>query len=217
MNDEAIDYDTKLSSIYQKSSQRAWYFNFILSLSLVVTLIYHFYKPVLKIEPYVLVLDKNTGLTQMLSSVSESKETWNEALDKSFVEQYVRKREQYFYNLLENDYVYVQANSSEQVAKAYVAIYKGKNARDKLLKQNVEVVVKTLSVSLNKSGNIKNATMRIEVTEKHKNGISTKKIKIITLSYVFKPDIKVTEKERLINPLGFRVITYRVDMEVKND
>ncbi|PIR34604.1 MAG: hypothetical protein COV36_00480, partial [Alphaproteobacteria bacterium CG11_big_fil_rev_8_21_14_0_20_44_7] len=35
-----------------------------------------------------------------------------------------------------------------------------------------------------------------------------------TLTAGFNPDLPLTEKERLINPLGFQVVSYRVDKEI---
>ena len=38
--------------------------------------------------------------------------------------------------------------------------------------------------------------------------------KIATLSYDYSPDEPVNEQERLENPLGFKVLTYRIDTEI---
>ena len=39
--------------------------------------------------------------------------------------------------------------------------------------------------------------------------------KVATLSYEYSPANLSTEDERLKNPLGFKVITYRIDDEIR--
>ena len=71
------------------------------------------------------------------------------------------------------------------------------------------------SVVLGESNGIKTSTIRfneesVDVSSK----ISTKTAKIATLSYDYAPNELITEQERLENPLGFKVLTYRVDIEI---
>jgi len=212
---EALDFELKLSDILQKSNTRAWIITFISLILLCVVILLYIFKPLIKTEPFVIQVDKSTGLTQMLSSVSEKTIEYNEAIDKFFASQYVIKREQYHYDLLSNDYFYTQLSSTKKVAEEYRKIYAGKGARNKILGYRTEQSVKVLSVTLGKSAGIKNATLRIEITTKTKGVITDTRIKIVTLSYAYLPALKTTEKERLLNPLGFKVSTYRVDAEVK--
>ena len=37
---------------------------------------------------------------------------------------------------------------------------------------------------------------------------------VATIAFEFDPQLKLTEQERRINPLGFKVLSYRVDAEV---
>jgi len=217
MNDktEELDYELKLSDILQKSNTRAWAITFISLLLLCAVILLYIFKPLIKTEPFVIQVDKTTGLTQMLSSVSEKTITYNEAIDKFFASQYVKKREQYHYALLSNDYSYTQLNSTKRVAEEYRKIYEGDEGRDKKLGTKTEEIVKVLSVTLGKSAGLKNSTLRIEITTKRKGVITDKKIKVVTLSYTYLPALKATEKERLLNPLGYKTTMYRIDAEVK--
>lgn len=214
-NKEELDFELKLSDILQKSNQRAWMITFISLILLCVVIGVFIFKPLTKTEPFVIQVDKSTGLTEMLSSVSEKTMKYNEAIDKFFTSQYVKKREQYFYSLLSKDYVYVQLNSTKEVSEDYIKLYAGKEARDKKLGSKTEVDVKVLSVALGENAYIKNATVRIRVDKKRNATIEESSIKIVTLSYDYLPAIKASEKERLLNPLGFKVTAYRVDAEVK--
>lgn len=214
-NKEELDFELKLSDILQKSNQRAWMITFISLILLCVVIGLFIFKPLTKTEPFVIQVDKSTGLTEMLSSVSEKTMKYNEAIDKFFTSQYVKKREQYFYSLLSKDYVYVQLNSTKEVSEDYIKLYAGKESRDKKLGSKTEVDVKVLSVALGENAYIKNATVRIKVEKKRNATIEESSIKIVTLSYDYLPAIKASEKERLLNPLGFKVTAYRVDAEVK--
>jgi len=157
---EELDFELKLSDILLKSNKRARITTFISIILLCAVILLYLFKPLIKTEPFVIQVDKTTGLTQMLSSVSEKKITYNEAIDKFFTSQYVKKREQYFYSLLSKDYVYVQLNSIPKVAEEYIKIYTGKESRDKVLGQGIEEKVKVLSVTLGENAYIKNATVR---------------------------------------------------------
>jgi len=212
---EELDFELKLSDILLKSNKRAWIITFISTILLCAVILLYLFKPLIKTEPFVIQVDKTTGLTQMLSSVSEKKITYDEAIDKFFTSQYVKKREQYFYSLLSKDYVYVQLNSTPKVAEEYIKIYTGKESRDKILGQGIEEKVKVLSVTLGENAYIKNATVRIKIDTYKKGVVVDSKIKIVTLAYTYMPALKATEKERLSNPLGFKVTSYRVDAEVK--
>ena len=116
--------------------------------------------------------------------------------------------------LLENDYEYTQLNSIEAISELYRQIYTGENSRDKVLGAKVKEIVKILSVSLGESAGVKNATVRIKIDREEAGAITNSKVKVVTLSYDYLPAIRATEKERLLNPLGFKVIEYRVDLEV---
>lgn len=185
----------------------------LILLSVIIFL--YLFKPIIQSEPFVIQVDKTTGLTQMLSSVRGETIEYNEAIDKFFTSQYVKKREQYYFPFLSNDYAYVQLNSIRKVAKEYIKIYTGKESRDKVLRANTEESVKVLSVTLGESASLKNATVRIEVNTKKKGMIVNSRIKVVTLSYTYLPALMATEKERLLSPLGYKTTAYRIDAEVK--
>jgi type IV secretion system protein VirB8 len=212
---EELDFELKISDILQKSNKRAWIITFVSIILLCGVIFLYLFKPLVVTEPFVIQVDKATGLTEMLSSVSEKNIEYSEAIDKFFTSQYVKKREQYFYSFLSKDYVYVQLNSTKKVAEDYIKIYAGKESRDKVLGEGTEEIVKVLSVALGENAYIKNATVRIKVNTKKKGMIVDSKIKIVTLAYTYMPALKASEKERLLNPLGFKVTSYRVDAEVK--
>ena len=54
-------------------------------------------------------------------------------MDKHFISQYIKTREGYYFNTLQQEYELTQMMSSDEVAKDYRSIYEGKNARDQKL------------------------------------------------------------------------------------
>ncbi|MGI8041565.1 virB8 family protein [Campylobacter coli] len=212
----AIDYEASFRYLIDKSNKRAWLIAFvsifiaIISIVAVVLL-----TPLKTIEPYVIRVDNTTGMVDILTMLDEKEISSNEALDKYFISQYVKAREGYYYELLNQDYLLTQLMSSEKVANEYRAWYEGENARDQILKNSNEVNVQILSIVLGNSNGVKTSTIRAKIITKNLNtrGLS-ESTKVITLSYDYIL-AKASEENRILNPLGFKVTNYRIDEEIK--
>lgn len=211
----AMDYEASFRYLIEKSNKRAWLIAFvsifiaIISIVAVVLL-----TPLKTIEPYVIRVDNTTGMVDILTMLDEKEISSNEALDKYFISQYVKAREGYYYELLNQDYLLTQLMSSEKVANEYRALYEGDNARDQILKNSNEVSVQILSIVLGESNGVKTATVRAIITTKNLTSKgTTQATKVITLSYDYIL-AKASEENRFLNPLGFKVLTYRIDDEV---
>ncbi|EOL9659469.1 virB8 family protein, partial [Campylobacter coli] len=210
----AMDYEASFRYLIDKSNKRAWLIAFvsifiaIISIVAVVLL-----TPLKTIEPYVIRVDNTTGMVDILTMLDEKEISSNEALDKYFISQYVKAREGYYYELLNQDYLLTQLMSSEKVANEYRAWYEGENARDQILKNSNEVNVQILSIVLGNSNGIKTSTIRAKIITKNLNtrGLS-ESTKVITLSYDYIL-AKASEENRILNPLGFKVTNYRIDEE----
>ncbi|ELO3792518.1 type IV secretion system protein [Campylobacter coli] len=211
-----MDYEASFRYLIDKSNKRAWLIAFvsifiaIISIVAVVLL-----TPLKTIEPYVIRVDNTTGMVDILTMLDEKEISSNEALDKYFISQYVKAREGYYYELLNQDYLLTQLMSSEKVANEYRAWYEGENARDQILKNSNEVNVQILSIVLGNSNGIKTSTIRAKIITKNLNtrGLS-ESTKVITLSYDYIL-AKASEENRILNPLGFKVTNYRIDEEIR--
>ena len=212
----AMDYEASFRYLIDKSNKRAWLIAFvsifiaIISIVAVVLL-----TPLKTIEPYVIRVDNTTGMVDILTMLDEKEISSNEALDKYFISQYVKAREGYYYELLNQDYLLTQLMSSEKVANEYRAWYEGENARDQILKNYNEVNVQILSIVLGNSNGVKTSTIRAKIITKNLNtrGLS-ESTKVITLSYDYIL-AKASEENRILNPLGFKVTNYRIDEEIR--
>ena len=221
-NDEetALSYVASIRYLGEKSNKRAWLIaiiSAIIALASICAIAYM--TPLKQSVPYVIRVDNTTGMVDIITSVKDTEFSSNEALDKYFTSLYVKTREGYHYNLLTQDYTITQILSSPQVAQDYVKIYEGANARQEVLKNDNEVSIDINSVVLGESADIKTATIRFNATtsalsNNGKNTVQTS-AKVATLSYEYSPADLTTEDERLQNPLGFKVTTYRIDDEIR--
>lgn len=221
-NDEetALSYVASIRYLVEKSNKRAWLIaiiSAIIALASICAIAYM--TPLKQSVPYVIRVDNTTGMVDIITSVKDTEFSSNEALDKYFTSLYVKTREGYHYNLLTQDYTLTQILSSPQVSQDYVKIYEGANARQEVLKNDNEVSIDINSVVLGESADIKTATIRFNATtsalsNSGKNTVQTS-AKVATLSYEYSPADLTTEDERLQNPLGFKVTTYRIDDEIR--
>ncbi|EFN0475695.1 virB8 family protein, partial [Campylobacter jejuni] len=198
----AIDYEASFRYLIEKSNKRAWLIAFISIFIAIISIIaVVLLTPLKTIEPYVIRVDNTTGMVDILTMLDEKEIKANEALDKYFISTYVKAREGYYYDLLNQDYLLTQLMSSEKVANEYRALYEGDNARDQILKNSNEVSVQILSIVLGESNGVKTATVRAIITTKNLTSKgTTQATKVITLSYDYIL-AKASEENRFLNPL----------------
>ncbi len=212
----ALSYEASLEEHLHKSNRRAWtvalamtFVSICLGIAIAVMM------PLKTFIPYMIKVDKN-GMHEIIYSLQQEEINAEEVLDKYWIGLYVQKREAYYYNLLEQDYIAVQEMSTDNIAQSYRKKYEGKNALDQKYQDKREIEVKVKSIVLGESAGSNTATIRVELIDKDliTNKPAIKTVKVITLSYDYYPKVKQNESQRLINPLVFKVNTYRIDNEV---
>ncbi len=210
----ALDFETQRSYLIDRSNKRAWrvaFTSLIVTVLLIIAIV--FMLPLKRVDLVVVKVDKN-GFVEIITQLDEQVVSTTEAIDKHFIAKYVKTREQYYFETLNQDFETVQMYSSPIVSKSYINFMLDEiNGRATVLKDKKEISVKILSIVLSNKNDENIATVRIEVIEKGKNSNNTnedKKIKVITLTYDYL-SIKQTASLRLENPLGFRINTYRKD------
>ncbi|MDY3246354.1 type IV secretion system protein [Campylobacter sp.] len=213
----ALTYEASIRYLVEQSNKRAWLVAFLaVIISAIAVTAVCLLTPLKSVEPYVIRVDNTTGMVDIITSVNEETLTGNEALDKYFAGLYVKTREGYYFNMLQNDYTLTQILSAPNIAADYVAIYQGENPRQEILKNKVEVSVDIVSITLSNSAGSSVATIRFNLVSKNlEHGNKTTQAKIVTMAYEYNPALLTKEEERLKNPLGFKVITYRIDDEIR--
>jgi type IV secretory pathway component VirB8 len=177
---------------------------FILTVAIIVML------PLKERVPYLIRENSTSGAIDVVGKLEGANVEYSEVRDKYWLAQYVQQRETYDWFILNRDYHATLLLSDAPVAQAYASQYGGENGLDKN-KDAVKISVKILSIVLSKSGG---ATIRFE---KHYNGsLGSTQIWVATVNYKYDSNIKSTEQDRLINPFGFLVTSYRVDQEMNS-
>lgn len=214
---EAMSYNSNVRYLIEVSNKRAWLVSFIFGFIAIMSIIAIFLlTPLKQSVPYVIRVDNVTGMVDIISTLKDqtviSKNS--EALDKYFTANYVKLREQYYWDILEQDYYAVQVFSSNRISAEYQNIYAGANSRVKNLQNSVEVEIQIISVVLTNSAGANVATIRFnEIVKDLQSKTSKQTTKVATLTYEYVKEL-TTEKERVMNPLGFKVNTYRIDSEI---
>lgn len=213
--DDALDFEASKSMMAAKSEHRAWTITKVacgltgLSWIALVLLM-----PLKTVEPYIAMVDKNTGQSQLLTVIDSNTLSEQTALNEYWIANYLRWREVYDWYTLQNDYDMTLLFSMPNVAQEYAKIFDGDDALNDKWGKRIKANIKIISIVNNDEAQI--ATVRFEKTIKNvddKNHGKTT-VWVATLGYQYQPQDELTEAERLKNPLGFKVTSYRVDPEL---
>lgn len=170
--------------------------------------------PLKETKAYVWRVNAETGLPELITELNEKAVSGNEVSDKFWLSKYVSTRERYDWYTLQSDYDAVGLMSSPEVGAAYGELFKGENAKNEVLGDRFRIDVKILSVV--PTGNA-NGTIRFTTTQKRVDmPTDPGEVKkwVATVAYKYQPEVKMKEADRLVNPFGFAILTYRVDPEI---
>ncbi len=168
--------------------------------------------PLKSVEPFVIQIDDKSGITEVVEPITREELTSKEALDNYFVWQYVRSRETYDTsdNLRNRDIVRVM--SHPEVYSTYrreISPQTPGSPYNRLGKIGQRICSDPVVTYLNEDGR-KVAQVHFVITERIRNEAPFEYNKIATLEYDY-VTLELARKERFINPLGFRVLNYRID------
>lgn len=222
---KAVNFEITLADMARRSERRAW---FVASGAIVLSLIlaagYFYMLPLKEKVPYLVMADAYTGTSSVArldESLSDRRITSSEAINRSNVAHFVLARESYDLALINlRDWTTVYSMSSPEVAAGYTSLHNVKNPAGprNLYGKSKAIRVNILSISLIPgTGKVqyKGATVRFQRSLFDKvSGASTPlDSKIATIEFTYKSNLKMDEKYRHENPLGFQVTNYRVDSD----
>lgn len=168
--------------------------------------------PLKTVVPYVVTVDKSTGATEVAQGLRGDKSiTYDEALRKYFLADYVRTREGWIPQAREEFYRKVLALSTREEQNRWTSFYKKDNpdSPQNQLTANDTVFVSVRSVAFI-SPNVAQVRF-VKRLQRDQQVVETPAIATITFDVLSKPE---TEAGRYANPLGFQVKSYRADAEV---
>lgn len=169
--------------------------------------------PLKEVEPYTLMVDRQTGYVQQLKPLERQTITPDAALVRSFLVQYVIAREGFDIDSLKDNYRRVALWSSGDARSRYLADMQASNPASPLAslprRALVNVEVRSVSSLGEDSALVRFATLRTDPGgQPRQTGIWA-----AVLKYRFSGGTMSAE-DRLINPLGFQVLRYDRNAEL---
>jgi len=213
-HDEAVTWESSRIDNALKSERLAWKVascSVAMSGLLVVAIVVMM--PLKETVPYVIRVDA-MGAADMITTLKDRPLGYEEVMDKYWLSKYVKAYESWEYYTAQADYDFVGLTSSSPVAKHYAKLFTGPQAIDK--QYGEKNIVKTQIVSVTPTGNgIASVRFEKKVIARATPDVPAVTTKwVATIGYEYKKISRMKEKERLVNPLGFQVTSYRVDPEM---
>jgi type IV secretion system protein VirB8 len=204
-------WDQEIFANLSLSRNRAWLISFfcmgtvILALIALVLLL-----PLKSFAPYVITVDKSTGYVEVTKGLYEGNITVDQAVTESNLVRYVNTRESYNPSVLRENYSFVTLMSTSTALSEFQHLWDGKNPDNPSVQMGTKaaITIKIKSVSFL---NDRTAAVRF-LREYHAEGqIKTSDWNaVMDFQYVKAP---MRMEDRFQNPLGFQVISYRVNPE----
>jgi type IV secretion system protein VirB8 len=168
--------------------------------------------PLKSVEPYVVRVNQTTGSVEVMTGLTgERGVTYNEAVSKSFLAQYVRAREGYLPPAAQENFQFVTILSTPDEQQRWADLYRATNPLSPQVLVGPEgsatVTIRNITFINDKVANVRfSKTVRLGQEVKVTDWIAT-----LTFAYTKAP---MLESDRIRNPLGFQVDSYRADPEI---
>lgn len=188
-----------------------------------------FLTPLKTVEPLILRVDNNTGYVDMVTTLSNSQVAYGEEVAKYFLSEYVKNRESYDWYTIDDTFQKALLMSSEDEQNRLKIAFQKPTAPYKVYKDKERVKVEINNVSFIDGATADGGKAQVRYTQTIEpnsggsydplsNQISPvpKVTKFVaTIAYEYR-NIPTKENVRLVNPVGFTVLSYRTDIEVVN-
>jgi type IV secretory pathway component VirB8 len=213
-HEEAVTWESSRIDNALKSERLAWKVagcSVAMSGLLVVAIVVMM--PLKDTVPYLVRVDA-LGAADIMTTLKDRPVGYEEVMDKYWLAKYVKAYESWEYYTAQADYDFVGLTSSSPVARHYASLFTGPQAIDKQYGEKTIVKTQIVSATLASDGV---ALVRFEKKMLSRNSpenIAQVTKWVATIGYEYKKISKMKEKERLVNPLGFQVTSYRVDPEM---
>jgi type IV secretion system protein VirB8 len=168
--------------------------------------------PLKTVEPFVVRVDRSTGAVDVMTGLKGTDHlTYDEAVSKYFLAVYVRTREGWLPQAAEQDFRQVAIMSSPNEQERWADDFRPSNAQSPqvLWGDNAVSLIDVRAISFVSP---KVADVRFHrVLRQAQQTTESDWIATVAFTYTKAP---MAEADRLRNPLGFQVVSYRSDPEV---
>lgn len=225
---QARGWDAEVSVRIKQSEKRAWQCCAVLTLIAVLQGIGLLcLLPLKSIEPFVIRVDNNTGLVDVVSTLAshgQVKLQAQDVMDKYWLTQYLRHRESYQWETRTYDRNLIGVMSSESVQQDYAAVTDPKTNPQAPINrygQAAQVRVHIQAISFIGDEKVqgeqrKTALVRYSKQIKRLGEQHPLTHWVATITFVYRNSPMKLEDRRL-NPLGFQVLSYRNDQASGGD
>lgn len=168
--------------------------------------------PLKTVEPYVVRVDRTTGAVEVLRGLSTTgPQSYDEAVTKSFLATYVRAREGWLPQAAEASFRQVSIMSTPEEQQRWAMAFRPTNPASPQVAwgptADAQVAVRAISFVAPGVANVRfHRVVRRGTQAEESDWIAT-----VAYAYTKAP---MSEGDRLRNPLGFQVSSYRADPEV---
>ncbi len=210
---EAASWDQERLIAAQRSKRLAWMVAAIAGgLAITGVVAVAMLTPLKTVAPYVITVDKATGASEITASMSGDRQiTYNEAVAKYFLADYVRNREGWIPQARQEFFEGVLAMSSRDEQARWTAFYSKDNPKSP---QAVFTDLDTVFVAIKSVTFVSKNVAQVRFTKTLQRGTSSTDTPAIATVTYDTTDTPTTEQQRFKNPLGLEVQSYRADLEV---
>lgn len=197
----------------ERSARRAWIVAAVAAaIALLEAIALVWLMPLKTVEPYTLLVDRQTGHVEALAPLDASTIAPDTALTRSFLVQYVIARESFYADSLQEDYRKVSLWTAGDERQRYIDRMQANNPESPLafMPRGGSIQVEVRSVS---SLSADSAMVRYTTVRTDPGGVpQPPEYWAAVIKYGFS-NAAMSEADRLVNPLGFQVTRYRRDAE----
>ncbi|MBW9064613.1 virB8 family protein [Rhizobium herbae] len=169
--------------------------------------------PLKTVEPFVIRVDNSTGIVDVVSALTSTAGTYDEAVTKYFAAKYVRAREGYVWSEAEENFRSIALLSTQAEQTRFAALYRGSNPESP---QNIYGRGATAKVNIASISLINRNVVSVRYMRTITRGDDVRTTHLVaTLTFTY-ANVPMSSTDRLVNPLGFAVSEYRADPEAVN-
>lgn len=225
----SVNFEVTLADGVRRSERRAWIVaTCAMGMSLLLAGGYVAVLPLKEKVPYLVMADAFTGtstVARLSGDFNHASITASEAINRSNIAHFVLARESYDYALIRlRDWATVYTMASPAVAAGYTGLHAARNPDSpfNVYGKSRSIRVSILSIQLlSNAGDATphGATVRFqrEIYDAASGTSRPLDNRIATLAFAYKSNLSMDEKDRIENPLGFQVTSYRVDNDYAPD
>lgn len=170
--------------------------------------------PLKKDVPYMMLVDRHTGYVQAIDPLDKKPLTADAALTQAFLAQYVVARESFDLASLQSDYRKVATWSVDRARSDYVTAMQAASPQSPLSRYPRDAIVETRVKSVS---HLASNTALVRFDKHLRSGGAAVSatplgswVAVVRYRYSGQP---MALEDRLVNPLGFNVVSYRTDPE----